>query len=88
MRIHNVSNQTMHAAPSHAGRVWRLCCDSVKRASPDAHPLAAHHVGIDLAKEWRLNEKYLKKKTKAEIHAIAEKPNTRRSTGRQQRAER
>lgn len=64
----------MHAAPSHAGRVWRLCCDSVKRASPDAHPLAAHHVGIDLAKEWRLNEKYLKKKTKAEIHAIAEKP--------------
>jgi hypothetical protein len=50
--------------------------------------LAAHHVGIDLAKEWRLNEKYLKKKTKAEIHAIAEKPNTRRSTGRQQRAER
>ena len=37
------------------------------------HVLAAH-LGIDLARDWRLNEEYLKKKTVSEILSIGRKP--------------
>jgi ParB family transcriptional regulator, chromosome partitioning protein len=33
----------------------------------------AEHIGIDLAKEWRITDEYLQKKTKAEILEIGEK---------------
>lgn len=42
------------------------------KASPAVRHLVGKHVGIDLAKEWRITKEYLDKKTVAEIHAIAE----------------
>lgn len=38
----------------------------------DERWLAARHIGIDLAGEWRFNEEYLAKKTKGEMLAIGE----------------
>jgi ParB family transcriptional regulator, chromosome partitioning protein len=39
----------------------------------DSRRLIADHIGISLKEEWRITEEYLKKKTKPEIIAIAEK---------------
>lgn len=38
-----------------------------------ARQLVADHIGVDLKKEWLIDEEYLNKKTKAEILAIGEK---------------
>lgn len=39
---------------------------------PDGRRMVAEHLGIDLAKEWRLNEEYLKKKTIKEMLKLGE----------------
>ena len=42
------------------------------KASADVRRMVGEHIGIDLAKEWRITKEYLDKKTTKEIHAIAE----------------
>jgi ParB family chromosome partitioning protein len=40
---------------------------------PQARRIIADHIGIDLKAEWRIDEEYLAKKTKAEILALMDK---------------
>lgn len=54
---------------------WLKMCSVqslIEHAGPDVRLAAGRHLGIDLAKEWRITKEYLDKKTTAEIHAIAE----------------
>ena len=45
----------------------------ILQGDPDRRRVVGDHIGIDLAKEWIINEEYLQKKTKAEILSIGEK---------------